>query len=137
MDPDFEDVGKPKRPPRLSMAHGLILLGLLVPFTTLTYLAVSSGSTGDVRNRPVALTTLATITGPFVGAIARNGQSCCVDASLRIAAVTGPVLTLGLFAQVLPLPFRRGQRAARLTLWTLAWLVWLFSGQVSFMHAFS
>ena len=137
MDADFAEVGEPKRPPRASLARWYILLGLLLPFTALTYLAVSSGSPSDVRQRPVALTTLATITGPFIGAIARNGQSCCLDFSLWLAAITGPVLALGLIAQVVPLPFRRGQRAVRLVLWTLGWLVWLFSGQVSFLHAFS
>ena len=46
------------------------------------------------------------------------------------------MLALGLIAQVVPLPFRRGQRAVRLMLWTLGWLLWLFSGLISFMHAF-
>jgi hypothetical protein len=136
MDADFADVGELKRPPQTSRARWYILLGLLVPFTALTYFAVSSGSPSDVRERPVALTTLATITGPFVGAIARHSQSCCLDFSLRLAAVTGPVLALGLIAQVVPLPCRRGQRVVRLVLWTLGWLVWLLSGLVSFLHAF-
>jgi len=108
-----------------------------MPFTALTYLAVNSGSMGDVSDRPVALTTLATITGPFIGAIARDGQSCCLAFSLWLAAVTGPVLAVGLIAQVVPLPFRRGQRAVRLVLWTLGWLAWLLSGPISFLHAFS
>ena len=129
-------VGEPKRLPRPSRARWYILLGLLVPFTALTYFAVSSGSPSDVRERPVVLTTLATITGPFVGAIARHSESCCLDFSLRLAAMTGPVLALGLIAQVVPLPFRRGRRAVRLMLWTLGWLIWLFSGLISFMHAF-
>src|SRR5690349_7144155 len=136
MDADFADVGELKRPPQTSLARRYILLGLLVPFTALTYFAVSSGSPSDVRERPVALTTLATVTGPFVGAIARHSQSCCLDFSLRLAAVTGPVLPLGLIAQVVPLPCRRGQRVVRLVLWTLGWLVWLLSGLVSFLHAF-
>lgn len=133
MDADFVDVGPPKT--RQSRARWSILLGLLAPFTALTYLAVSSGSPGDVRQRPVALTTLATITGPFVGPIARNGQSCCLQFSLWLAAVCGPVLALGLIAQVVPLPFRHGQQAVRLSLWTIGWLVWLASGHVSFTHA--
>ena len=78
MDADFADFGELKRPPQTSRARWYILLGLLVPFTALTYFAVSSGSPSDVRERPVALTTLATITGPFVGAIARHSQSCCL-----------------------------------------------------------
>jgi hypothetical protein len=114
----------------------VIFLGLLLPFTTLTYLAVISGSTGDVSDRPVSLSTLATITGPFIGAIARNGQTCGLRCSLWLAVVTGPVLALGWIARVVPMPFRRGQREVRLVLWTLGWLVWLFSGLVSFLHAF-
>ena len=76
----------------------------------------------------MTLTTLATITGPFVGPIARHGQSCCLKFALVLAAICGPVLALGLIAQVVPLPFRRGQQALRLVLWTLGWFVWLFSG---------
>ena len=133
MDTDFADVGPPKSRP--SRARWYILLVLLVPFTLLTYLAVSSGSPGDVRQRPLLLTTLATVTGPFVGAIARNGQSCCLEFALWLAGVCGPVLLLGLIAQVVPLPFRRGRDAVRLTLWTLGWFAWLLSGHVSFAHA--
>jgi hypothetical protein len=131
------EVGEPKRPPRASRTRWYVLLGLLIPFTSQTYLAVRSGSPSDVRDRPVALTTLATITGPFVGAIARNGQSCCLAFSLRLGAIAGPVLALGLIAQVVPLPFGRGERTMQIGLWTLGWLVWLMSGQVSFLHAFS
>jgi hypothetical protein len=131
------EVGEPKRPPRASWARWYVLLSLLVPFTALTYLAVSSGSPSDVRDRPVVTTTLATITGPFVGAIARYGQSCCLRFSLTLAAVCGPVLALGLIAQMFPLPFGHGQPTVRIGLWTLGWLVWLMSGQVSFLHAFS
>jgi hypothetical protein len=133
MEAERADVGPPKNRP--SRARWYILLGLLVPFTALTYLAVSSGSPGDVRDRPVIFTTLATITGPFTGAISRHGQACCLQCSLRLAAICGPVLALGLIAQAVPLPFRRGQRAVRLVLWTLGWFAWLFSGHVSFMHA--
>jgi hypothetical protein len=120
---DFTDIGEPKSPSRASWTLWYILLGLLLPFTVLTYLAVSSASPGDARDRPIALTTLATASGPLTGAIARNGQHCCVSASLRLAAICGPVLALGLFAQVVPLPFRRGEQAVRLTLWSIGWLV--------------
>src|SRR3954454_7333232 len=132
MDADLADVGPPKS--RQSRARWSTFLGLLTPFTALTYLAVSSGSPGDVHDRPVTLTTLATITGPFTGAIARHGQSCCLQFSLWLAAICGPVLALGLIARVVPLPFRRGQHAVRLVLWTLGWFVWLFSCHVSFIH---
>lgn len=104
---------------------------MIATFTVLTHLAVGSGSPADVRDRPVLLTTLATITGP----IARHGQSCCLKVALGLAAIAGPILALGLIAQVAPLPFRRGRRSVRLVLWTLGWSAWFFSGSVSFSHA--
>ena len=131
-DANFTDVGESKTRP--SRARWYVLLGLLVPFSALTYLAVSSAP-GDSRDRPVIPVTLATITGPFVGAIARNGQSCCLSFSLSVAAICGPMLALGLVAQVIPFPFRRGQHTVLLVLWTLGWLAWLAGGQVSFLHA--
>lgn len=136
-DVDFSptDVGPAKAARRSLRARGWVLLGLLVPFATLTYLAVGSGSPNDLRDRPVVLATLGTITGPFVGAIARNGQGCCLAASISLAVVCGPVLALGLLAQVVPLPFRRGRGGVRLALWAVGWLVWLAGGIVSLGHA--
>lgn len=99
-------------------------------------MAVSSGSPGDVRQRPVALTTLATITGPVVGAIARDNQSCCLEFSLLLAAICGPVLALCVVAEVVPLPLRRERTALRLSLRTIGWFVWHAIGQFPFMHAF-
>jgi hypothetical protein len=136
---DFEasDVGPAKRRTRPSRTRLWILLTLLAPFTILTHLAVHSGSPGDVRERPVLLTTLATITGPFTGAIARNGQSCCLGFSLRLARFCGPALALGVLAQLVPVPFARGREAVRLAAWTAGWLVWLLAGSASLLHALS
>lgn len=131
LDADFSEVSK--SPPLRGRWY--ILAGLLATFTVLTHLAVGSGSPADVRDRPVLLTTLATITGPFIGPIARHGQSCCLKAALGLAAIAGSILALGLIAQVVPLPFRRGRRSVRLILWTLGWSAWFFSGSVSFSHA--
>ena len=115
------EVGAPKRPPRPSRARWYILLGLLLPFTALTYLAVSSGSPGDVRDRPVVLTTLATITGPFVGAIARNGQSCCLGllAQARGGLRPGPGPRADRPGGAAALAARPAE-AVRLVLWTSA-----------------
>jgi hypothetical protein len=136
---DFEasDVGPAKRRTCPGRARWWILLTLLAPITILTHLAVRSGSPGDVRERPVLLTTLATITGPFTGAIARNGQSCCLGFSLRLALFCGPALALGVLAQLVPVPFARGREAMRLATWTAGWLVWLLAGPASLLHALS
>ena len=48
MDADLADVGPPKNRP--SRARWSIFLNLLPPLTALTYLAVSSGLTGDVHD---------------------------------------------------------------------------------------
>lgn len=136
-DADFADIKGSKPHPPPPSTRWYILVGLLVPLMAMTYVQVSAGSSSDVRERPVVLTTLATITGPFIGAIVRNAQSCCLDFSLRLAAICGPVLAIGLIAQILPSSHRRGQRTLRLALWTLGWFAWLLSGQASLLHAFS
>ncbi|MBV8607873.1 MAG: hypothetical protein JO034_10490 [Singulisphaera sp.] len=134
---EASDVGPAKRRTRPGRVCWWILLALLAPFTILTHLAVRSGSPGDVRELPVMLTTLATITGPFTGAIARNGQSCCLAFSLRLALLCGPALMLGILAQLVPMPFARGREDMWLAAGTAGWLVWLLAGPASLLHALS
>ncbi|WP_240907092.1 hypothetical protein [Paludisphaera rhizosphaerae] len=112
-----------------------VLLFLLLGFSALTFLATSSGSPGDVSSRPRLLTTLATITGPFTGAIARGGQSCCLANSWALALWLAPALAVGVAAPF-ALPGRGAMaRAARMSLWTIGWLAWLVGGPISFLHA--
>lgn len=113
----------------------VVLLFLLLGFAALTYLATSSGSPGDVGSRPRLLTTLATIRGPFTGAIARRGQSCCLANSQGLALWLAPALAVGIAAPV-GLPGHGAMaRAARRSLWTIGWLAWLMGGPISFLHA--
>ena len=77
------------------------------------------------------------IIGPLTRAIARNGQSCCLGFSLRLALFCGPALTLGILAQLVPVPLARGREAVRLAAWTAGWLVWLLAGPASLLHALS
>jgi len=133
-DRDFDGASKAPRRAELGV-YLAILATLLAGFGLLTFLAVSSGSPSDVRQRPVALTTLATIAGPFTGAIARDGQSCCLDVSRTLAVYLAPFLAAGLLAPALiPAP-TSGGRALRLALWTAGWFVWLAGGPVSMLHA--
>jgi hypothetical protein len=116
----------------------IIAAGLALAWMALTYFIVRSGSPNDVRSRPIALTTLAApVLGPFTGAIARNGQSCCLDASRRIAAVCGPILAVGALSQFAIGGSGGTWRILRLVPWTVGWLAWLAGGFVSFLHAFS
>ncbi len=112
-----------------------ILLALLAGFGLLTFLAVSSGSPSDVRQRPRLLTTLATATGPFTGAIARDGQSCCLEFSLWLAAWLAPILAAAIVASLVIPDSGPGTRALRLGCWTLGWFLWLAGGPASFLHA--
>jgi hypothetical protein len=116
----------------------IIAAGLMLASTALTFLIVRSGSPSELRERPVALTTLgAPVLGPFTGAVARNGQSCCLDASRRIAAVCGPILAVGVLSQFAIGGSSGARRILRLVPWTIGWLAWLGGGFVSFFHAFA
>lgn len=134
-DPDFE---RGRRGWLLGegAAYRLSFLGLLVVFSALTFAVTSTGSASDVARRPRALTTLLTVTGPFTGAIARGGQSCCLEASTRLAMWLAPALAVALLAR-LSLGGRGGVAGAMgVGLWTLGWFAWLAGGIVSFGHAF-
>jgi hypothetical protein len=82
-------------------------------------------------------TTAGSISGPFVGAIARDFQNCCFSASLRIATCCGPILIIGIAAQFLPLGHLRWARTLQLFAWTTGWLLWFGGGLLSFGHALS
>lgn len=114
----------------------VVLLSMLLVFTALTFLAVSNGSPGDVADRPRLLTTLAAISGPFTGAVARHGQSCCMAFSWRVAMWLAPALAVGLAAPFAVAGRGAAARSARLSLWTIGWLAWLMGGPISFLHAF-
>ncbi|WP_337176810.1 hypothetical protein [Paludisphaera sp.] len=134
-DPDFE---RGRRGWFLGegAAYRLSFLGLLLAFTALTFAVTSSGTPSDLARRPRVLTTLLTVTGPFTGAIARNGQSCCLEASTRLAIWLAPALAVALVAR-LTLAGRGGVAGAMgVALWALGWFVWLAGGIVSFGHAF-
>lgn len=133
-DHDFEGATGADRRGELAACLS-ILAALLAGFGLLTFLAVSSGSPSDVRQRPVALTTLATIAGPFTGAIARDGQSCCLAVSRSLAGYLAPFLAAGLLAPALIPASTSCGRGLRLALWTAGWFAWLAGGPVSMLHA--
>lgn len=124
-----------------SKGDGWLLLGILflmlAGFMGLTAMAVWSGSVGDVSQRPKLATTLATISGPFTGAIARNGQGCCLANSTRLAVFLAPVLAVGLAVPICLAGAGALRRGAKIGLWTVGWFLWLAGGPISFLHAFN
>ena len=134
---DFEpDRGGTGHLPRMLVATWI---GLLAASASLVYLMASHGSPGDLADRSAAVTTAATVLGPFAGAVARHWQGCCVTFSMRLAAFAcGPALAVGLLTAAVPLPkilAGRGGDALRVTLWSAGWAAWFLGGPASLLHA--
>jgi len=125
---------------RLTRRHAWIFCALLVGFSVLTFwmvnglLTVNEVSDGSERARRVAWTTAATVLGPFTGAIARDGQSCCAGFSWRLFPFAAAMLAAGFAAQLVQ-PTGRWRERLRLSAWGLGWFGWLAAGIVSFLHA--
>lgn len=83
----------------------------------------------------VVRATLATITGPFDGVIARPGDSAAWMATKAFLPVCGSLLIVSVLSQILPLPFRRGAFALRIAIWSIGWFVWLAGGIPSLVNA--
>jgi hypothetical protein len=80
----------------------------------------------------IVVTTLATVSGPMVGAVARDCQSCCLKFSLSLLPWSGAFLATGILFQFVQLPFQRFAKTLRLTMWVLGLLGWFGGGVVSF-----
>jgi hypothetical protein len=115
--------------------HVIIFLAFVLVFSVLTLWSLASQSPSDWRNNQNAAATLLAVTGPFTGAIARNFQSCCLNASLALFPWCLAILVLGAFCQFVPLPFRRGERFFRIGTWVIAMLGWFAGTVLSLAHA--
>src|SRR5690606_12595572 len=83
-----------------SPAHLGIVVGLWLPFTLLTLVhALETVDQEPNREWTIALTTLATPAGPFLGAISRHGESGCLAFSFSLLPVCGSALFLAVAAQ--------------------------------------
>lgn len=124
------------RPSPLTRRHLWIWLALLAFFTLCVGWWAGSNLARHGKSAAwIALTTLSTLAGPMTGAVAREGQRCCVAFSLSLVPWLGSALVLGIAFQWLPLPDQRWARALRLGVWSLAWTAWFGGGIVSFLHA--
>ncbi len=118
-----------------------ILLGLYSLFTLLTFGAVisaQSAGTGEPTSyalQRIALTAVAPLSGPFIGAIARDWQSCCAANSWSLLPVAGAALAVACLVQFLPLGAGRAWDRLRPSCWTAGWLIWFGSGIFSLGHA--
>jgi hypothetical protein len=117
--------------------HLKILLGFILGFAALTAFCLMQQSPSDRRENWNTAATFFTFLGPFTGAIARQFQSCCWKFSLGLAPYCAGCLLIGAICQVVPLPFRRGERQFRIAAWVLGLLGWFLGAPVSFLHALS
>ena len=93
-------------------AQAYLFLGFLVVFSGFTLFLTSQPKNNEGLGN-IILTTLTTVTGPMVGAVARDFQSCCLYASLTLLPWSGAFLAGGILFQVVPLPFGGFARAQR------------------------
>jgi hypothetical protein len=138
-DPDLR---RPKvggeRPRMLGCGHAIVFAALWLPYTALVFFVVSRGlDRATERLDVIASTTIASVSGPMVGAISRGCQDCCLRFSLSLLAYCGPALMLAVAAQWVWRPRHWFFRAVRLLLWAAGWVVWFGGGIVSFGHALS
>ena len=120
---------------KLSTVRKVSFLGIFLLFTTLAVVAVTGGSKGGGTN--VIGGILAVITGPFVGAVARNFQSCCLECSVQLMWYCAPVLLLGIALQWVKIQNRTREFVFKTVVWVLGWLAWFGGGLVSYIHAFN
>ena len=106
-----------------------VLAVLFIVFATLNFVAAT-------RSEGVGTgiaTAVGTIAGPMTGAIARDFQGCCLNASLGLLPFALPFLGLAVGSQVRGAA--RGQSKVRAALWSIGWFGWFGAGIVSFGHA--
>ena len=87
------------------------------------------------HNLPLVIrATLATVTGPFDGTIARPGDGAAWMAVRFCLPACASFLALAVLGQVVPLPFSRGAFAFRIVTWTIGLFVWLAGAVPSLLN---
>lgn len=116
--------------------HGVIAGGLLAAFMAFSLFICLMNWRAIGHDLPLVLrATLATVTGPFDGTIARPGDGAAWVAAWFCLPVCASFLLLAVLCQVVPLPFRRGAFAFRIGTWTIGSFVWLAGAVPSLLNA--
>jgi hypothetical protein len=116
--------------------HGYIAGGLLAAFMAFVLFCCLMNWRATGHDLPLVLrATLATVTGPFDGAIARPSDGAAWAAARWCLPVCAFFLVLAVLCQVIPLPFRRDAFAFRIGTWTIGLFVWLLGAVFSLLNA--
>ena len=125
--------------PRLNnftRVHGFVAGGLLAAFRALVLFCCLMNWRAIGHDLPLVLrATLATVTGPFDGTIARPGDGAAWVAALWCLPACASLLVLAALCQVVPLPFRRGAFAFRIGTWAIGLFVWFAGAVPSLLNA--
>jgi hypothetical protein len=116
--------------------HGFVAAGLLAAFMAMVLFFCLMNWRAIGHNLPLVIrATLATVTGPFDGTIARPGDGAAWIAARWCLPACTSFLVMAVFCQVAPWPFRRGAFAFRIGTWTIGLFVWLSGAVPSLLNA--
>ena len=117
-------------------AHRFVAGGLLAAFMAFVLFCCLMNWEAIGHDLPLVLrATLATVTGPFVGAIARPGDGAAWAAAQWCLPACTYFLVLAVLCQVVPLPIRRGAFAFRIATWTIGLSGWFLGAVPSLLNA--
>jgi hypothetical protein len=119
----------------LTRLHGYVAGGLLAVFMALTLFFCLMGWKPNPGAGRIAAATLATLAGPFTGAIARPDEPFCWTTARSLLPTSAGFLLMAALCQVLPLPFRRGALAFRVVAWIIGLVVWFGASIISLLNA--
>jgi hypothetical protein len=117
--------------------HGYIAAGLLAAFMALVLFFCLMNWRAIHHDLPLVVrATLATVTGPFDGVIARPSDTGAAWMAARFCLpACASFLALAVLGQIVPLPFRRGAFVFRIGTWTIGVFVWLAGAVPSLLNA--
>ena len=118
-------------------AHGFVAGGLLAAFMALVLFCCLMNWRAIGHDLPLVVrATLATVSGPFDGVIARPSDTGAAWMAVRwCLPACASFLVLAALCQVVPLPFRRGAFAFRIGTWSIGLVVWFAGAVPSLMNA--
>ena len=126
----------PRSENNFTRLHGLIAGRLLLAFMAFVlFVCLMNLRATGYDYLLLIRATLATVTGPFDGVIARPGPGAAWMAVWWCLPTCACFLVLALLCQLIPLPFRRGAFAFRIGTWTIGLFIWLAGGIPSLLNA--
>jgi lysylphosphatidylglycerol synthetase-like protein (DUF2156 family) len=116
--------------------HGYVTGGLVAIFISLSILCCLVCSVPRQSIAHTIVVTLAMISGPYTGALARPDEPFCWTTARSWLPATAAFLLVAVLCQVLPLPFKRGAVAFRVAAWIIGLVVWFGSAIISLLSAY-